>query len=236
MPKRWLSSLLWALGTFVVIALLISIPYGACRAPWQERLPALLEQARHHGCGPPLGCCGCDWEEGSPAQHDIMPVPTVGPAQTCPPPPPRAALVGYAQYPVQGAWSGMLPVGCMSTVSETPNKCLLNNNLKTVSAPWSRCIGLFANYQAGSSTPAVNETIFQAGYAVSVAGGRGGRGRASTHMTPRGDATPLRRAWPRCAGRPPPPSTWHRVPAHPMHGYSSCGLRPSPVAPRPAAV
>lgn len=105
MPKRWLSSLLWALGTFVVIALLISIPY---------------------------------------------------------------ALVGYAQYPVQGAWSGMLPVGCMSTVSETPNKCLLNNNLKTVSAPWSRCIGLFANYQAGSSTPAVNETIFQAGYACNT--------------------------------------------------------------------
>lgn len=60
-----------------------------------------------------------------------------------------AALAGYAEYPVQAAWSGLLPVGFVDDV------------------PWSRCIGLFSYYNTRGTVPAVNTTVVQLGFAVS---------------------------------------------------------------------
>ncbi|GAB4820473.1 hypothetical protein N2152v2_007519 [Parachlorella kessleri] len=87
--KRWLSGFLWALGTFAVIALIISIPY---------------------------------------------------------------AVAGYAEFPVQGAWSGMISVNYVETL------------------PWSRCVGLFANYDTTSpnNPPKLNSTLVQVGYACNT--------------------------------------------------------------------
>jgi hypothetical protein len=65
--------------------------------------------------------------------------------------PPCAALAGYAEFPMQAAWSGMVNVNYAETL------------------PWSRCIGLFSNYDgtSPSNPPKLNQTLVQVGYAVS---------------------------------------------------------------------
>ncbi|KAL6775792.1 hypothetical protein ACKKBG_A18505 [Auxenochlorella protothecoides x Auxenochlorella symbiontica] len=80
MGRRILSAVLWSIGTFICIVLIIVIPY---------------------------------------------------------------VTIGYVKYPVQSAWSGMLPVSYTS------------------SATMNTCIGLFADYNvnAPSGPPAVNNTI-----------------------------------------------------------------------------
>ena len=57
-------------------------------------------------------------------------------------------------YDVQGARSGVLPVSYLSNTDY----------------PFSQCIGLFAYYNGGGSTPAVNETLTTLGYQVGPGG------------------------------------------------------------------
>lgn len=141
--KRWISAILWALGTFLVMALLITIPYGGCRGGGQGVCPRR----------PRLPCCV--WSHAAlNAGADCVPAPAA-----C------AALAGYADIPTQGAWSGMLPVQYVETL------------------PWSRCVGLFTNYDTNSPSnpPRLNSTLVQVGYAVRCSGwgiraGRGWRG------------------------------------------------------------
>jgi hypothetical protein len=70
--------------------------------------------------------------------------------------------VGYAEYDVQGAVSGLLPV----------------SYLEDPSYNYSRCIGLFASYDQDANRPirggpgrGANESLASGGYFVSGGGG-----------------------------------------------------------------
>lgn len=62
------------------------------------------------------------------------------------------AFAGYAEYNVQGARSGLLPV----------------KTLNDSSYMYTNCIGLFANYNNAGNSPAVNTTLASLGYNCDV--------------------------------------------------------------------